>query len=99
VPARWLSVSDPAEYARGVLLEEAPDIPESLITQHPWHQDGLPLDAIHPDQAMINRHDSNPLHLHRCDTFVQALRRTANVGWAQDRGARVPVGERSAYVW
>jgi hypothetical protein len=70
----WLTVSDPTAYARRVLLDEAPDIPERRVTERRWRQDEQALDAILADEEMIKRHDGNPLHVHRRDTFVQAIR-------------------------
>lgn len=74
VHTRWLSVPNPSGFALEVLRRQAPDIPEHLITARPWHQHELPLDAIHPDRAMIERHDNNPRHVRRRDNFVAAIR-------------------------
>ena len=65
---------NPSEFVLEVLRRQAPDIPEHLITAHPWHQHELSLDAIHPDEAMIERHDNNPRHVRRRDNFVAAIR-------------------------
>jgi hypothetical protein len=72
VHTRWLSVPDPTAYACEVLRREAPDIPERLITTHPWSQCEMALDAIRPDEAMLERHDTS--HVRRRDTFVEAIR-------------------------
>lgn len=71
---RWLRPDDPAEYVRGVLKVEAPEIPDALLAG-PWSQIVLSLSDLRVNEAMVAEHDVNPIHRRRRDDFVDAIKK------------------------
>lgn len=71
---RWIDVDDPATFVRTVLAVEAPDIPDALVTAYAWTQTTMPLDVLRLDQAMLDRHDRDPVHIARRNGFVGRIR-------------------------
>lgn len=73
VTARCLQIADAGTYAQRILREEAPEISAAVIEGRGWTQTLLTPDDVLVDEAMIARHDADPVHQERRDRFRQAI--------------------------
>lgn len=74
IKVNWSIPDDMEKYVRSVLAVEADDIPQDKINAGRWVIAEVPTNDIKVDLEMINRHDSEELHIGRRNNFVATIK-------------------------
>jgi hypothetical protein len=70
---RWIQIEDVASYVLDVCARETADVPQELLLHGVWQQKSISMAEIQADLSLLQRHDSNPVHVGRRDQFRQLI--------------------------
>jgi len=69
----WIGIKNIPEYIRAMLTWQANDIPKELINRGRWVQEVIPINEINTEDKMVERHDHDPTHIRRRDSFIDSI--------------------------
>lgn len=90
----WITVTDLASFVRRIVDEETPSVDGLVEGYQRWVQADVSVGELDLDEALIARHDADPLHCARRDRVLQAL----HAGAELPPLLAVPTGERRLWL-